>query len=144
MRQQTNDASEAVHVTPPAHSLASYRIPLARACFVWVQSRAFFAQDVRRVTIQKAIMKLTSDGLNGDEEERRRKSFLPAILTQQKIESRGQIKERAMPFHDEVGRARWLARRDETRRGKYKSNPSRQKAKAVKYGLAWHGLPNSR
>ena len=36
----------------------------AHTSIVWVQSRAFFAQDVRRVTIQKAIMNLTNDKLH--------------------------------------------------------------------------------
>ena len=65
------------------------------------------------MTIQKAIMKLTNDATErltepatsttqrrqGEEEEEeeergKRESFLPAMLTRQKIESRGQITER--------------------------------------------------
>ena len=79
---------------------------------------------------------------------RRRKSFLPAMLTRQKIESPGQItvrgREGPMPFHAEV-RSRPA---DARRRGKYKSNPSQQKVEAVKYCLAVEfavplGIPSS-
>ena len=79
---------------------------------------------------------------------RRRKSFLPAMLTRQKIESPGQItvrgREGPMPFHEEVRSRPAYARR----RGKYKSNPSQQKVEAVKYCLAVEfavplGIPSS-
>ena len=55
------------------------------------------------------------------------------MLTRQKIESRGQITE----LERERGETDAISRGGQSgRRGKYKSNPSRQKAAVVKYGLA--------
>ena len=132
----------------------------ARARFVWVQSRAFFAQDVRRVTIQKAIMKLTNDGTTDrtsdiydaerrqgeEEEEEEEKEGEERIVLASDADaaenriSRPNYREREREREretDAISRGGqeggWADGREETGRGKYKSNPSRQKAGVVKY-----------